>query len=92
MSDEDASEISNSIWDTVVEAFQHSNDHSNSIESSKSLLDFFEEKYDNVEIAPWKRQIILQGAHMWGAFVGDPISRQSLKFFFLEECIEGGRW
>ena len=26
---------------------------------------------------------------MWGAYVGSPVERQSLKFFFLEECIEG---
>jgi predicted NAD/FAD-dependent oxidoreductase len=26
---------------------------------------------------------------MWGAFVGSPIQRQSLKFFWLEECIDG---
>ncbi|KAK5150390.1 hypothetical protein LTR16_012680, partial [Cryomyces antarcticus] len=28
-------------------------------------------------------------AEMWGAFVGTSIQRQSLKFFWLEECIEG---
>ena len=26
---------------------------------------------------------------MWGAFVGSPVSSQSLKYFWLEECIEG---
>ena len=28
-------------------------------------------------------------AQMWGAYVGSPVQRQSLKFFWLEECIEG---
>ena len=35
------------------------------------------------------RALLLQEAEAWGAFVGGPIQRQSLKFFWLEECIEG---
>ncbi|KAI9813413.1 MAG: hypothetical protein M1827_004088 [Pycnora praestabilis] len=35
------------------------------------------------------RETLLRVAEMWGAFVGSPIERQSLKFFWLEECIEG---
>ncbi len=37
------------------------------------------------------QKTLLRIAQMWGAFVGDPIERQSLKFFWLEECIEGGK-
>ncbi|KAK6841752.1 hypothetical protein PG987_002612 [Apiospora arundinis] len=36
-----------------------------------------------------KRQFIFQLAEMWGAFIGSPITSQSLKFFWLEECIDG---
>ena len=35
------------------------------------------------------RDTILRMAEMWGAFVGSPIQTQSLKFFWLEECIDG---
>jgi len=28
---------------------------------------------------------------MWGDFVGEPIEKQSMKYFWLEECIEGGK-
>jgi hypothetical protein len=35
-------------------------------------------------------EVMLDMANMWGAFVGSPIQKQSLKFFFLEECIDGG--
>lgn len=28
-------------------------------------------------------------AEMWGSFIGSPITSQSLKFFWLEECIDG---
>lgn len=36
-----------------------------------------------------RRRILLDDANFWGAYVGSPISRQSLKFYYLEECIEG---
>lgn len=82
------------MWDVVQAAFRYSNKHSAEIDPRESLLDFFRAKV--VELVPesedgWRRTraIVLQMADLWGAFVGSPIERQSLKFFWLEECIEG---
>ncbi|TGZ82332.1 amine oxidase [Ascodesmis nigricans] len=36
-----------------------------------------------------KRNLLLDMAHMWGTFIGSSIHQQSLKFFFLEEPVEG---
>jgi hypothetical protein len=55
-------------------------------------MDFFREEIPKVEKDGRKQSLILEQAHMWGAFVGDSIERQSLKFFFLEECIDGGEY
>ncbi|PNY25149.1 polyamine oxidase 4 [Tolypocladium capitatum] len=86
--------LADMMWDIIQDAFKHSNTSSAGIPSSKSLADFFQEKV--VEKIPesepefWrKRQIVLQMSDMWGAFVGSPVQRQSLKYFWLEECIEG---
>jgi phytoene dehydrogenase-like protein len=84
------------MWDIIQDAFQYSNKNGRSISENTSLLDFFKDKVvekipdseENHEIA---RKTILQLAEMWGAFIGSPISQQSLKFFWLEECIEGGK-
>lgn len=83
------------MWDIIQDAFKHSNKASGGIPSNKSLADFFQEKV--VEKIPEsepafarKREIVLQMSGMWGAFVGSPVQRQSLKYFWLEECIEGG--
>ena len=38
-----------------------------------------------------ERELVLGMSQMWGAYVGDPVDRQSLKFFFLEDCINGGK-
>ncbi|POR37256.1 Putative polyamine oxidase 4 [Tolypocladium paradoxum] len=82
------------MWDIIQDAFKHSNKSSAGIPSSKSLAHFFQEQVvDKIpESEPEfarKRQIVLQMSDMWGAFVGSPVQRQSLKYFWLEECIEG---
>jgi hypothetical protein len=93
---EDGTEYSTIMWNIIEDAFRYSNENCADIDPSKSLLDFFHEKV--VEKIPMategfenKRKIVLQMSELWGAFVGSPIERQSLKYFWLEECIDGGR-
>ena len=93
---EEGEGYSEMMWDIVQAAFKHSNQKSAEIDPSESLRDFFEVKLR--ELVPettenWqrKREVVLQMADLWGAWVGSPVERQSLKFFWLEECIEGGK-
>lgn len=91
----DGERCSQVMWDIVQAAFKHSEKYSADISPDESLLDFFQsmvvefipETEDNHER---KRDLVLQMAESWGAFVGSPVTRQSLKYFWLEECIEGG--
>ena len=93
----EASEHGRLLWDDglIAAAFKYSNEHSKTIPASKSLYDFFEEKVKDLFTdvpaveAERKRKTLLQTISMWCAYVGSPVERQSLKFFFLEECIEG---
>lgn len=92
----DGERYSEMMWNIVQAAFKHSNKNSAEIDPSESLLDFF--KTTLKELIPestedWqrKRDIVLQMADLWGAFVGSPVEAQSLRFFWLEECIEGGK-
>jgi hypothetical protein len=82
------------VWGIIAQAMKFSNEESANIPAEKSLYNFFEEQV--AEMFPSKdneaksrRETILQIAEMWGAFVGSPIQTQSLKFFWLEECIDG---
>ncbi|UKZ91126.1 uncharacterized protein TrAFT101_006122 [Trichoderma asperellum] len=82
------------VWDIIQDAFVHSNKSSADIDEKLSLLDFFKEKV--VEKIPEseddfqkKREMVLKMSEMWGTFIGSPVGQQSLKFFWLEECIEG---
>jgi phytoene dehydrogenase-like protein len=83
------------MWDIILAAFKHSEKYSASIDPEENLLDFFQAKVpefvpETVDDHKRKREVVLQMAELWGAFVGSPITRQSLKFFWLEECLEGG--
>lgn len=93
----EAGENSEIIWGIIEQAMKHSEDESASIAANESLFDFFEKKVPEMVKKEMegdtkvdeRRETILDMSEMWGAFVGSPIERQSLKFFWLEECIDG---
>ena len=94
---EQAIEYGSLIWDDglIASAFKYSRAHSSRISADTSLLDFFRDEvqklFTNLPAAQAKekRDILLHITEFWGSYVGSPVSRQSLKFFWLEECIEG---
>ena len=97
MDSKEAGENSELIWGIIEQAMKYSEDESATIPAEESLFDFFEKKVpemvtkktkDDNEVEE-RRETILDMSEMWGAFVGSPIERQSLKFFWLEECIDG---
>ncbi|KAG4264650.1 hypothetical protein FPRO06_05275 [Fusarium proliferatum] len=90
----DGEKYSTIMWDIIQDAFKHSNSNSSAIDSKESLHDFFVQKVaervpDTEADHERIRSIVMQISEMWGAFIGSPVYRQSLKFFWLEECIEG---
>ncbi|KAH7132347.1 hypothetical protein B0J11DRAFT_224632 [Dendryphion nanum] len=95
--EKETAEIIEVVWSIIEQAMKYSNDHSAEISAERSLYDFFQEQVqkaypsliENDKEAQSKRERILQHAEMWGAFVGSPIQTQSLKFFWMEECIDG---
>ncbi|MCJ1402281.1 hypothetical protein MMC11_005501 [Xylographa trunciseda] len=88
MDEKKAERLSELVWGIIADAFKYSND-SSSIPPDRSLRDFFVEELEEKDLSQEDKKIVLQIAQMWGAFIGDPIERQSLKYFWLEECIDG---
>ena len=86
---EDSAEMSSTMWELVVEAFKYSDHNTKSIAPEISLYDYFQSELSKRDYTKSKLKDNLDEAHMWGPFIGESIRRQSLKFFFLEECIEG---
>lgn len=97
MPDDEAAENMEIMWTIVEQAMEYSNKESETISSKTSLYDYFQEKISAIVTAEMgseeevanKRQVIMHMAEMWGAFVGSPIQKQSLKFFWLEDSLDG---
>lgn len=84
--------LSEFMWTTIEEAFEYSNSHGEDIPPERSLYDFFKAKVEQSPYSQAEQQLCLDACQLWGAYVGDPIQRQSLKFFCLEECIDGSMY
>ena len=72
------------MWGINDQAFKHSTANTSTIDPRESLYDLFVEKVREAFPTDSERQrkIILQMSEIWLAFVGSPVERQSLKFFF----------
>lgn len=91
----EANQALKQVWQILESAIEHSTNRSECIDSFTSLYSFFEnwtiQACQHGEMADRERELVMGMSHMWGAYVGDRVERQSLKFFYLEDCIEGGK-
>ncbi|KAI1438419.1 FAD/NAD(P)-binding domain-containing protein [Xylaria sp. CBS 124048] len=90
----DAQFYSGMMWDIVETALAHSNKDCNTISPDESLFDFFDKELDRripdtLPDGDKKRKMMRQVAESWGTYVGSHVFGQSLKYFWLEECIDG---
>lgn len=87
-----ATRISEWMWTMVDEGFEYSTNHKDEIPANMSLFDFFRERLETTNFTPSEKSACLNYCKLWGAYIGEPVERQSLKFFHLEECIEGSKY
>ena len=91
----DANHALKKVWEILEEAIRHSTNCSGEIPSSASLYSFFEDWCNKAlrcgKVSEREVELVLGMSQMWGAYVGDRVERQSLKYFFLEDCIAGGK-
>ncbi|KAL8946213.1 MAG: hypothetical protein Q9222_007364, partial [Ikaeria aurantiellina] len=90
LEEEEAGTCFGMMWEIVEEAFKYSNEKSASIPQDQSLLDFFKIRLREKEIPKATADRVLLVGQQWGDYVGGSIERQSLKYFWLEETIDGG--
>ncbi|KAI1498967.1 hypothetical protein F5X99DRAFT_391647 [Biscogniauxia marginata] len=92
--DDKADRLSTLLWEIIDEACKASEaakekDGGKSIPCEDSLYDFVKrraaEKLDSED----ERQILAQMSEMWGAYIGEPVWKQSLRFAWMEECCGG---
>jgi predicted NAD/FAD-dependent oxidoreductase len=93
----EAEEYGSILWENglISQAFRYSRENTASIDPKVSLMDFFVEKAEGLfmdcgkQEAERKRRTLLKICDFWGSYVGSSTTKQSLKYFWLEECIEG---
>ncbi|KAK0620682.1 hypothetical protein B0T14DRAFT_433048 [Immersiella caudata] len=89
MSEEDAESGLETVWELIEQAFKYSNEECLKVDSAQTLVDWFHDKLKEGTLSEEQRERVLLLAEMWGSFIGDSWHRQSLRWFWLEECLEG---
>lgn len=79
------------MWTTVDEGFVFSTKNKDSIPASMSLFDYCCKQLEKTNFTEEEKAACKEFSKFWGAYVGEPVERQSMKFFCLEECIEGSK-
>ncbi len=87
--------LSTLLWEVIEEAFSFSDTErqkngGKDIPVSDSLYDFVTRRAKEVLEDEEEQKLLIQMSEMWGAYVGEPIWRQSLRFAWMEECCGGG--
>ena len=78
------------FWEIVEDAFKYSNENCEQISSHLTLKGFFQQQLKSGPLDEKAQNGVLQLAEMWGGFIGDLFESQSLKWVWLEECLDGG--
>lgn len=90
MSEAELNKHNEVMWGIIESGIKYSTEKSHSIPQSRSLLDFFTSTIKEKGLSKSASTLVIQLAKIWGNFVGGAIERQSLKYLWLEECIDGG--
>ncbi len=95
LGDELADRLSTTLWEIIADAFKlsenaHEKDGGKDIPSTDSLQDFIRRGAAEVIPNDEERQLLVSMSEMFGAYVGEPVWKQSLRFAWMEECCGGG--
>ncbi|KAF8861745.1 FAD/NAD(P)-binding domain-containing protein [Acephala macrosclerotiorum] len=87
---EKSDKFSSLLWQWIEEAFKYSTEKGDDIPESESLFDFIKSKAKEHFTADGDVELLCQMSRIWGAYVGDSVDRQSLRFAWMEACCGGG--
>lgn len=86
-----ADQFSDLVWEIVDEALNFSEKYPDQIPETMSLFDFFEKRARELfPDEPRDQKLLLNMSQVWGAYIGHPVEKQSLKFAWMERCCVGG--
>lgn len=79
------------MWEIVDEALRFSEENPDQISETMSLFEFFIKRAREIfPDEPKNQRLLLNMSQIWGAYIGHPVEKQSLKFAWMERCCVGG--
>ncbi|KAI1345385.1 FAD/NAD(P)-binding domain-containing protein [Xylaria sp. FL0043] len=89
-----ADRLSSLLWKVINEAFEISataskQDDGKNIPCEESMYDFVKKRVEECVKDDSEKELLLKMSEMWGAYVGEPVWKQSLRFAWMEECCGG---
>ncbi|KAB5551079.1 hypothetical protein GE09DRAFT_158919 [Coniochaeta sp. 2T2.1] len=86
--------LSTLLWEIIEEAFNfseaaHRQSGGKEIPAEDSLHDFIIRRAQETVADEEERTLLIQMSEMFGAYVGEPVWKQSLRFAWMEECCGG---
>jgi hypothetical protein len=87
--------LSTILWEIIEEAFNfseaaHQKNGGKDIPAAESLYDFIIRRAREVVNSEDELKLLIQMSEMFGAYVGEPVWKQSMRFAWMEECCGGG--
>ncbi len=87
--------LSSLLWALIAEAFKlseeaHRKNGGRDIPASDSLCHYVRRRAAEALEDEDEQDLFTQMSEPWGAYVGESIWRQSLRFLWMEECCHGG--
>ncbi|PKS11160.1 hypothetical protein jhhlp_002921 [Lomentospora prolificans] len=92
--DDVADRLSTSLWEIIEDAFKlsqelHDTGRASEIPSTDSLYDFITKEAKKRLSDETEQHLLVQMSEMFGAYIGEPVWKQSLRFAWMEECCGG---
>lgn len=91
-----ADRLSTLMWDIIEEAIEYGKKAKASpdlglINADQSLFDFVKKRAEELLADERERELLLLISEEFGAYIGEPIWKQSLRFSWMEQCCLGGK-
>jgi hypothetical protein len=78
------------IFEVFEASFAYATDHAGEIAASDSLYKYVRGALAELDVSDDDRELLARLSELWGDYIGDPVTRQSLKYVWMEVVCAGG--
>ncbi|KAI5309007.1 hypothetical protein KEM55_004312 [Ascosphaera atra] len=86
-----ASVAADFVWTLIEKTIDWSLQNQSKIPAHLDVFEYMKAKIEESDLSKEEKGHCIESSKVWGSYIGSPIDRQSLKFFFMEGGVEGGK-